>query len=104
VNGAHATLTLVAGQTDRDERQTMRFALYLVIAGMLAAATAALPSRGRSALKQDTCFSDSAPADQRIVACSAAIRSARQGSSLKALALLNRAGAYGPERRIWSCR
>jgi len=72
----------------------MKFVIYLVIAGVLAAATASLPASGRTALKQDTCFSDSAPADQRIAACSTAIRSARQ-SSLKASALLNRAGAYG---------
>jgi hypothetical protein len=73
----------------------MRFAIYLVIAGVLAAAMASLPARGRTAAKQDTCFSDSVPADQRIAACSVAIRSARQSSSLKASALLSRAGAYG---------
>jgi len=73
----------------------MRFVIYLVIAGVLAAAMASLPARGRTAAKQDTCFSDSVPADQRIAACSVAIRSARQSSSLKASALLSRAGAYG---------
>jgi tetratricopeptide (TPR) repeat protein len=73
----------------------MRFVIYLVIAGVLAAAMASLPAPGRTALKQDTCFSDTVAADRRIAACSAAIRSARQGSSLKASALLNRAGAYG---------
>ena len=38
----------------------MRFAIYLVIAGVFAAAAASLPARGRTAFRQDTCFSDSA--------------------------------------------